>query len=164
MKVGLENDYLETANLWGMIIGEPSIRKSAGYDSLLKFIHNEIQKDLNKKHQDEMEKYKVEKVKYDGSISAFKNRKKSPTEVEITSEPKEPSVEKIIVHDVTSASLARLLSANARGLMIAPDELASLLTSLSKEFNSDLLNKLLTYWKGNTADSIDRKGVGTTLC
>ena len=162
MKVGLENDYLETANLWGMIIGEPSIRKSAGYDSLIKFIHNEIQKHLNKKHQDEMEKYKVEKAKYDGSISAIKNRKKSSTEVEIISEPKEPSIEKIIVHDVTSASLARLLSANARGLMIAPDELASLLTSLSKEFNSDLLNKLLTYWKGNTADSIDRKGIGAS--
>lgn len=162
MKAGLENDFQETANLWGMIIGEPSIRKSAGYDPLLKFIHNEIQKNLNQAHQKELEKYNIEKAKYDYKILSIKKGKSTLKENEELIEPKEPNIKKIIVQDITSASLARLLSANNRGLIIAPDELASLFTSLAKEYNSDLLNKLLTYWKGNTADSIDRKGHGSS--
>ncbi|PCJ53003.1 MAG: hypothetical protein COA79_23115 [Planctomycetota bacterium] len=160
MRVKSSDTFYETANLWGVNIGTPSQRKAAGIEPTLRYILKVLNRKYVEQYEAEYEQYKYEIADYQGYIRRRKNGKAESEEP--IPEPKEPLQYHLLVNNVTSAMLTRILSKNDRGLFMFYDELSVLLDSTVQDHNSELLSKLLTYWKGNSGEVSVRKGQGAS--
>lgn len=173
-RVGRNNTHLETANLWCMNIGLPSVRKGAGVDPALNHINFITKQKYSEKFDEEMINYIKQKNKFISYQSRIRltHRPKNASheqhkiwnleDLSPPIEPKEPLQIRPIVTDITTAMIPRLMSHNNKGFMWWCDELSGLFASFQKDHNSDLRSKLLVAFKGDTADVVLRKGEGAS--
>lgn len=165
-KVGIRpqalTDWLETANLWGCIIGRPGAMKSPAMSQALAPLERlsakawETHESKAAAHQMAVEEYKLRK-----SHGQDEARKKLKSGGDIASllaldAPEEPKARRYIANDCTYEALGSILADNPNGVLAFRDELVSLLKTLDQEDNASARGFFLTAWNGTTGYTFDR--------
>lgn len=128
-------NWVEHANLWGMIIGRPSAMKSPAMQAakrplliLAERANQEYESALEqfKKDQDAWEiRNKVGKEIYKENYkTSIKNKKTIPIDYQVEEEPKKPKRKRYKTEDPTVEKLGELLMESPQGLLLSRDELA----------------------------------------
>ncbi|EJF98839.1 hypothetical protein MEI_00006 [Bartonella vinsonii subsp. arupensis Pm136co] len=167
------NNWKIVPNLWGMIIGQPSARKTPALQAALEPV-NILQKEWDKnwtqqKEQAEIEEYleildKQEKKKQ--ARKALKEEGKQAARailLDNVSKKKQHDdcFSRLVVNDVTVEKLGELLKENPRGLLMVRDELSGFLANLElKEYQTDR-GFYLQSFNGDQPYTYDRIGRGT---
>lgn len=160
-------------NLFGMIVGNPSIGKSPALGegtSPLKHLAVKAHEAFEK-HEAEREaeitivKMKMERLKRE---AAGKNADPDAIQAQLVDLNKrlkelerEGKERRYLTNDATIEKLADLLVHNPRGLLVLRDELSGLLTSFSKSGRESDRAFYLEAWSGLEAHSVDRVGRGS---
>ena len=175
-KVGIHpkrhDDWLELCNLWGAVVGPPSVMKSPALAEAL-YPLNKLVAEALKKHEDEVAGFSVsarvgkarKKNEEDEIKKAFKTdgeeaARKVAVRQEAGCEP-EPKCRRYVVNDATMEKLGELLNENPNGLLCFRDELAGWLRSMDKDGHENDRAFALECWSGKGAYTYDRIGRGT---
>lgn len=167
-------DWIEYPNLWGMLIGRPSMMKSPAMNAmrrpLLALAERAFKKyqtameqhelaleawRINKKAREEVRKKDVKKA-----IEASNSYTISP-KYQIENAPKMPIRKRYKTEDSTTEKLGELLIDNPQGLLIFRDELAGWLSSFNKPGRENDRQFFLESWSGNQDFDVDRIGRGS---
>ncbi len=165
------SDWKLTSNLWGMVIGEPSQRKSPVVDQFLRPL-KKLEMDASKVHQEKMLQYEPEKIE---QIIAEKVKKKAIQDAYEDGDEsmianaksmhipqlEEPRMERFIVNDATTEKSGEIMSVNERTILQYRDELAGFFTSLNKKGRESDRAFYLEAFKGDSPYTYDRIGRGT---
>lgn len=119
-----EPGWRESARLWGMVVGEPSTKKTPAMKLAMSGLS-----DMNVKM---IGQNQVAMAEYDRDLQAWKAAEKRRVAAEAKGDgspekpaaPTPPRQERIITSDFTVEGMARLLVDNERGLLCYTDELA----------------------------------------
>ncbi len=165
------SDWKLTPNLWGMLIGEPSHRKSPVADQFLKPLKM-LEAEAVKVHKERIVQYETEDIE---RKIAEKTKKKALEEAyeygdeSMIADAKsmyvpqleEPKMERFIVNDATTEKSGELMSVNERTILQYRDELAGFFTSLNKKGRESDRAFYLEAFKGDSPYTYDRIGRGT---
>jgi len=163
-KVGVrpkqQDSWTEVPNLWGMIIGRPSIKKTPVYNELYKAVSRleiEADKEFEKALKDyeiEMEVYKekIKELKKDGDLEGLKS----------IPEPTKPSKKRFTTSDGTVEAICDIVKQNPNGLLITRDELSGFLKMMDKAGREGDKSFYLEGWSGTSSFSVDRIMRGST--
>jgi hypothetical protein len=175
------DDWSVVPNLWGGVIGRPSMLKTPSLSEVLKPI-NRLEQAAKTKHeadqsfqQAEQEAFKAVKGAIISDMAATaKCKGKSGKSLDALKmelagieEPEEAIRRRFRTNDSTIEKLGELLNQNPRGLLIFRDELTGLLCSWDREDRQQDRAFYLEAWNGNqnfTADRIGRGTVETQNC
>jgi Protein of unknown function (DUF3987)/Primase C terminal 2 (PriCT-2) len=176
-KVGIHpkrrDDWLEVGNLWGAVVGPPSIMKSPALaDAMLplnKLVAEAIErhKTAIAQHADDaairaagkdMRKAELAKTLKEKGESAARDLARMQRE----GSPKDPVCERFVVNDVTTEKLGMLLGENPNGLLQFRDELVGWLRSMDKDGHENDRAFFLECWNGKGGYTSDRVERGTT--
>lgn len=182
------HDWEIIPNLWGVIIGNPSSRKSPSLDAgtkaianlvhLAKDAHNdakkayEVKKMISKEKGSLAEKELKELAKQAAAIEDNAEKEKAEKELQqkaeliIDSKEEEnayPALRRYIVDDSTPEKLGELLNQNPNGLLLKQDELAGFLGRLDQQGNAEERNFYLECYNGKGSKPIDRIGRGSFI-
>ncbi len=182
----MKNDWEVIPNLWGIIIGNPSSRKSPSLDAATKPIGNLVHK-AKINHESAKKAYEIKKIiskekgklaesdlksltKLVATIDDDDEKEKAERELqqkaELIADSKEdenayPSMRRYIVDDSTPEKLGELLNQNPNGLLLKQDELAGFLGRLDQQGNAEERNFYLECFNGKGSKAIDRIGRGS---
>jgi putative DNA primase/helicase len=165
-------DWLETANMWAMVIGRPGVLKSPAIEATLAPI-----KRLMSQSQ---QAYEVEMASYQEAAIVAKLREEAGMKAAKTALAKDPRasvnhllpdlpgeeapvLRRYMAVNTTAEALGELHIHNPNGLLVHRDEMVSLLRSLDQEDKSEARGFYLTGWNGNSAYTFDRIGRGLNL-
>jgi hypothetical protein len=163
------DNWIVIPNLWGMVIGRPSIMKTPAMKqpmSLLEYHENE----RFKQHREEKKEYDRNKPVYDAIEQEKKNQIKSAIKsnkdpfalVKEDSEiPPVPNMKRLITNDSTIEKLGELLSENEYGLLYFRDELHGFIVSFEKDGRESDRAFYLEGWNGDGRHTVDRIIRGT---
>lgn len=165
-----KDNWTETPNLWGMVIGRPGILKSPALESafapltrLIAQAKTEYDQALSEYQQNAA----VAKLKKAAAETKAKDTLKKNPQADISglhvAEPDPPAERRYKSNDPTPACLGELLRLNPNGLLVYRDEIVSLLKSLDKDENAEGRGFYLTGWNGDSPYTIDRIGRGMNL-
>lgn len=175
-KVGIRpqrrTDWTTVCNLWGCIVGRPSLLKSPALEEAMKPLNRLIAK-AQEKYDEEDKKHKGKALEAKLRVEAKEKQaraelKNNPdadvsdllTEVE---EPDPPILKRYRTNDSTPEALCELLRQNPNGLLVFRDELVSLLRGLDREDKAAERGFYLTAWNGDSHYTEDRIGRGFNL-
>jgi hypothetical protein len=173
-----QNDsWLVVPNLWGCIIGRPSMKKSPSAsfaEGLIRFIEDQDRKRIEPKISDakrdailaEFQKKAIEK-ELSGAVKNHDCQEKQNdlAKALLANESIElPSSRRIITTDSTMAKLVDLLNENPLGMALWRDELISWMRGLDREDQAGDRQNYLTLWNGYGRINVDRIGRGETVC
>lgn len=161
--------YYEVPNLWGMIIGRPSTKKTPSSLQGLVFIKDIAERE-RVKHEEERftRQVALEKNKSDADCArkVIRNPKSSSADLNQAAMMLEKALEeeeklnapmkRYLVSDVTHAKLTKILQENPKGVMVLHDELKGLLARLSDKGGYDERTTYLESWSGKGSREIDR--------
>lgn len=156
-------DWTEYANLWGCIVGRPSLMKSPamerGLDPLRALAHRAV-KAFEGERLEYDAKMTAHKVRRDLAGDEMKKRLKGNIMADVRDlqipEPDEPQMRRYFTNDTSYEKLGDLHRANPNGLLVFRDELVSLLKTLDREDNAGARGFYLTGWSGNSPYVFDR--------
>lgn len=165
-----EPGWTEPARLWGMIVGDPSARKSPPMKLALA--------PLNEMNFRMADRYLGQKRHYEETLKTFheqeKTRRKAQAKGDVyiapdetpDNAPEQPRQERIIVHDATIEKLSDMLADNPRGLLYTNDELAGWFASMDMYSKSGSSGRdrscWLKFYDGGSL-IIDRMSRDTTI-
>lgn len=135
----LESHWREFPNIWGMIIGGPTLAKTPAINDTLKAIHD-------------LESHAIQEF-LAAQDKLLSNAKQGGT----PDQP--PNLKRYIVNDATAPALAEVLINNP-SLTVYQDEIANLLEQVSRPEGQMLRSMLLTGWSGKNSFTLDRIGRG----
>jgi len=127
-----EPGWRESARLWGVVVGDPSSKKTPAMKlamrSLSEANHVMLEKSiaLRAEYDRELKLYSLQEKK---SLRAEANGDGLPEKNEA---PKPPRMERIITNDGTTEGITKLLADNERGLLYYTDELTSWLGGMGR--------------------------------
>ncbi len=157
-----DSDFLIYPNLWGLIIGKPSIKKSPVFTEISKSI-NRIQLEESKKYQEDiknyqrdMELYKIQKDEY---LKKFKKAKDDNKPIFTIEPPEEPKRTVHFTQDATIEAIARIVKDNPKGLLVSRDEISGFLKNLDSSGKEEYRSFFLEGWSSGSK-SIERVGSG----
>ncbi len=165
-------DWKVTPNLWGMLIGNPSARKSPVADQFLKPLRKfeSVEFENNKKDIYDFRTKKTlrdleEKAKNKALLNALEtgdreeiaNAKETP----LTHIGKEPIVNRFIINDATIESVGEIMQTNSRTLFQYRDELSGFLASMQKTGREGERSFYLESFQGDRSYTFDRIQRGT---
>jgi hypothetical protein len=167
------DDWRIIPNLWGCIVGRPSMLKTPALaETMIPLIS--LEQDAKKQNDDDKrfadakaERYKAEREALKQEmLNAAKGKGKrdiSEIEVELASmePPKETPRRRFKTNDSTVEKLGELLNDNPRGILVFRDELIGLLFSLDREDRQSDRSFYLEGWNGSQGFTTDRIGRGT---
>jgi hypothetical protein len=177
------DDWMVIPNLWGGVIGRPSMLKTPALAEALKpmvrleALAKEEYDGEASEHAAEVEMHEAEKKALKSkmvSIAGAAVAKKKDSEAEATSieelkiryagleAPTPPVWRRFKTNDSTVERLSELLAENPRGLMIFRDELIGLLSSWDKDGRESDRAFHLEAWNGYGSSTTDRITRGTT--
>jgi putative DNA primase/helicase len=165
-----QDDWLVVPNLWGAVIGPPSLMKSPSLQEILASLHRLesraresydlklllheadqiVAEAKNKNAQDELRK----------AIKAGKDTKELSLACVSGTKPP-PARQRYVVNDPTVEKLGEILSANPRGVLLFRDELIGFLRTLEREGHEADRAFYLESWNGTGRFTCDRIGRGT---
>lgn len=136
------HDWIESANLWGLIIGNPASLKSP----TIKAVSNLCLAPLDAKAKEDFE----------ASLRCYKERKKGAKKDNIDFEEAEPIRRRFHSDDPTVASLKKLFSNNRRGILLRSDEASAQLQKFDKDGCEGDRAFFLSGWSGQESYHDDR--------
>lgn len=155
----LHPGWYEKCILWTGIIGESGTLKTPSIRTALRPMR-EIQAKALAEHGEWMHLHEQELAQYEKAVSEWN---KGKTKTDPPTKPIPPAPTRILVSDTTWEALAPILRDNARGVLLAKDELAGWLGSFDKYTSSrgaDVAHWLSTH--SGEPVTVDRKSSGTT--
>ena len=183
-----EDDWLVIPNLWGGVVGRPSMMKTPAIGEAMKpmdALSTAAKQDFDaveKGHRADLEGFKanreaiLDKMRKaaKGSIAKDSNGKKDEGASEppnmdalkrdliALEEPKPPVWRRYKTNDATVEKMGELQATNPRGLMLFRDELVGLFATWDKDGHESDRAFFLESWNGDKPYTSDRIGRGTT--
>ncbi|MDY0292777.1 MAG: YfjI family protein [Desulfuromonadaceae bacterium] len=155
-------NYLEYPNIWGMVIGSPSIKKTPVFNEISKSV-NRLQAKEAKKYSEDMKQFNDDMEIYTIKKSEFqKQLKKAKEGEELTFNLEPPERPKRVIHftqDATIEAIAKIINDNPKGLLVLRDELSGFLKNLDSAGKEEYRSFYLEGWSSGSK-SIDRAGNG----
>lgn len=168
------DDWLVVPNLWGAIVGRPSVMKTPALQEPLKMLHR--LEALNRKlHEEQMQTYRaaveVHKAEYNAARKAVANKlQKGETDKAALAQnfmqdnpPDTPVLRRHIINDATVEKLGEILQDNPEGVLLFRDELTGWLRSLDRDGHEGDRAFYLESWTGARPFTYDRIGRGTVF-
>lgn len=158
------DDWTEVPNLWGGIVGRPSLKKTPILKAMMKFLH-ELEKASRDQYLQDMRAYEKAAIISETRISSLKGHLKKGSDPQLEQElhdaldnaPIKPIEPRLVVNDTTIEALAMMLQNNPNGLLQFRDELTGLLAILSKPDKGEYRPIYLEGWPGDQEIKMDRK-------
>jgi putative DNA primase/helicase len=172
-----QDDWLVVPNLWGAVVGRPSLMKSPALA--------EIMKPLGRLVSEAYAEYREAKVVYETDVmvaeatkAALKDElKRAAREAarsgnrsnleeiacrsQDTEVPKEPLLKRYKTEDATVEKISEILLENPRGILVHRDELSGWLRNLDKQGREGDRSFYLEAWNGTGSFDVDRIGRGS---
>lgn len=153
-------------NLWGMLIGRPSLMKSPPMKETLLPIRRMTAEALAK-YEDEVSEHLANSELYNIKIKLTKDKIATAVKAGETTEhlqeelkqylhPEKPKRKRYTVNDVTVEALGEILSANPNGVILERDELMGFLKSLERPGQEGARAFYLEAWTGDGSFETDR--------
>ncbi len=166
-KVGIrpkaKDNWTVVPNLWGMIIGKPSIKKTPVYSELYKAIRK-MEIEANEKYSEELKSYESALEMYQTSKKELlKNKNKEEISLETLVKPELPKRERYATSDATIEAIADILSYTPKGLLVTRDELSGFLKGMEKTGKEGDRAFYLEGWNGTGHHTVDRIMRGNTF-
>jgi Protein of unknown function (DUF3987) len=180
-KVGIhpkrQDDWLVVPNMWGAVVGRPSLLKSPALA--------EVMKPLARLVAEAYEEYQEARLAYESDVmvaeatkSALKDELKKAareaarsgdrsklTEIASRSQdaevPEEPLLKRYKTEDATVEKISEILLENPRGILVHRDELSGWLRNLDKQGREGDRSFYLESWNGTGSFDVDRIGRGS---
>lgn len=140
--------WVESANVWAILVGRPSTKKSPTLRELFVPIGS-----LEKAAQSE----------YKAAFDAYKSLEKTTKEAKKNVHEEEPRMRRYLTDDCTTAKLRELFSQNHGGLILRSDELKGQLEKLDKDGHEGDRSFMLQCWSGLDFYNEDRIARGSSL-
>jgi Protein of unknown function (DUF3987) len=165
IKPQLKTDWTEIPNLWGCFIGRPGMLKSPAMGEALKPLHHleaEAAKDneiTQQAYDAGLSAYKVrQQVKLSLEKDALRKKPRGPAgvEMDLGVPPEEPAHVRHVTNDCSYESLGEVLISNPTGILVARDELVSLLQQLDRDDQAVARGFYLSGWSGTQPYTFDR--------
>lgn len=167
-----KDDWMVIPNLWGGVIGRPSLMKSPAISEAHKHI-DRLEAEKHKEHREAMIEFEAEKQIADIMLSGVKDKLKKAVKCQKNGEiesligelngvrPEEPVRVRYQTQDATTEKIGDLLTQNPHGILINRDELTGWLKTLDKVGREGDRGFFLEAWNGNRRFTYDRIGRGT---
>lgn len=155
-----DEDWKESAALWGGIAAPPGSKKTACLNKALGPIHL-IEEQLQAQHAQDMAQYAQDKAAFDAQQKLLKSVKGLASITGLIPEPVKPQSARVLVHDVTYQKLAEVMSHSPNGVLAVADELAGMISSWGVKGQEAARGFFLTAWNGNDPYVVDRVERGT---
>lgn len=174
-KVGIRpkrrDDWLVVPNLWGAVVGPPSVMKTPALKEPMRM--------LQRLEMVAKEKYEQEHALHLASVLVAEERRKDRSQAIrnaiksggdpigvaqswLESEGDMPARRRYVTNDVTVEKLAALMNENPQGILAFRDELVGLLRNLDKPGQEGARAFFLEAWNGDGRYIVDRIIRGTT--
>lgn len=157
-KVGVrpkaKDSWTVTPNLWGMIIGNPSIKKTPVYNELYKAV-SILEAKASKEFSEAYKDYELELEVYKTKSKELKNNKDFDG-LKSLIEPIKPIAKRYTTSDGTIEAIADIISNNPNGLLVSRDELSGFLKMMDKQGKEGDRAFYLEAWNGTNSFSVDR--------
>jgi hypothetical protein len=123
----------EGCPLWICIIGDPSVRKTAGLTAAISPLRA-IEKQLYKEYESLLTQYNQNIEKYKIDLDRWKAdvKKGKATMEDMPEEPTKPKLKRLIVNKTTMEALYKVLENNSEGVIKFNDELKSMLNEMNQ--------------------------------
>jgi putative DNA primase/helicase len=164
-----EDNWTEYANLWGMIIGRPSMKKSpaisagfAGLQKLEKKAAINWEEDLKQHNQNSLLADLRNKEIRESIRKELKKDLNAHVDLRLD-EPEEPNMVRYTSNNFSPEAIVEVLRLNPNGILCYRDELIGILKSWDKEGQEDARSLFLQGWSGNMPYTTDRIGRGLNL-
>ncbi len=156
-----QNDYnyLIYPNLWGVVVGSPSMKKTPVFNEISKSIAR-IQIETNKQYKKDIENYIEDMNLYTTRKKEFDKQSKTDdgkTNSFDMEKPKKPNRILHFTQDATIEAIAQIIDENPKGLLILRDELSGFLKNLDATGKEEYRSFYLEGWSSGQK-SIERKG------
>jgi hypothetical protein len=171
------DDWLAVPNLWGAVVGRPSLLKSPALAEVMKPLARLIA-EAYEEHQEAMLAYEMDMMVAEATKAALKDdlrkaareaansrdrskldeiaRRSQDAEV-----PKEPVLRRYKTEDATVEKISEILLENPRGILVHRDELSGWLRNLEKQGREGDRSFYLESWNGTGSFDVDRIGRGS---
>lgn len=175
------DDWIQTPNLFGGVVGDPSTKKTPAIAAALRFLDRLDAKEAER-HTERLKIYEAELVAFDARKAAIQAAMKKAAsgkgdglkmnlavdDLQALMPPEKPGQRRFKINDGTVAKIGDILASSPAGLMVFRDELVGLLASWDKDGNEGDRAFYLEAFNGTSSFSIDRIGRGSqhipTLC
>ena len=173
-KIGIfpkaHDSWLVTPNLWGAVVGRPSLLKSPAIAEMMQPL-DELAEQAIRKHRENMRVYEGEEMWFDAQKAAQKEQMKRAARKKLASSQKpvfdlieefaKPVLKRYKTEDGTVEKIGEILLENPQGILIHRDELVGWLKSLDKYGREGDRGFYLESWNGNGSYTVDRIERGT---
>jgi len=180
-KIGIygkqRDNWVETANIWAMLIGKPGRLKSPVINEVMLFLRL-LEDEFKREYKKAMSQHAASIKTLENQIKAQKSPPKAkntpaipatPLPASLTQQQLEhlqsqindlkanpPKLRRRIVKDTTIEKLQIILSENPEGCLLLWDELATFLAILEKRDNEAARGFFLESWNGSNSYTVDR--------
>ncbi|HZN10504.1 MAG TPA: DUF3987 domain-containing protein, partial [Blastocatellia bacterium] len=168
------DDWTVVPNLWGAIIGLPSLLKTPALMEAMKPL-NRLDALAREEYAGDRQRWELDKAETEARVKAVKEHmaralRKSPYAdtaafreqlAEVGRKADGPVERRYVCNDPTLEKLGELLNENPRGLLLYRDELTGWLRSLDKRGHESDRAFFLESWTGTGSFTYDRIGRGT---
>jgi hypothetical protein len=160
-----DSSWIVTPNLWGALIGPPSVMKSP-IIACITATAKAIEGEWRDAHKDAVTEYESaqERAQLDHSVwaeqykRAAKQGRPAPIQPESSLTP--PTQRRLIAVDATAESLHERLAENPGGIFVLRDELSGWLAGLERQGREQERAFFLECWNGDSNFMVDRIGRG----
>jgi putative DNA primase/helicase len=161
------------ANLWGAIVGPPSVLKTMAIDEgtlHLRRLAVDARKDFEDKEADREAEIEILKLELANLKKSAGGKKGNPASIradltrvmrELKEKEEADAEKRYLTNDATIEKLGELLRENPRGLLMVRDELVGFLKTLEKPGRENERPFYLEAWNGTGSHNIDRIGRGS---
>jgi len=167
------DDWLVIPNLWGGVVGRPSMLKTPSLNEALRPL-DRLEIEAKDTFDKSAKGYEVDLAEYQARKDGLKSKMKKVAsgnskrpmerikeELAQLKEPERPTMRRLKTNDATIEKLSELLNENPGGLLLFRDELVGLLASWEKPGRESDRAFFLEAWNGTGAHTSDRIGRGT---
>ncbi len=169
------DDWLVVPNLWGCVVGRPSLKKTPAIRTAEMRVRGIEARDAELKAE-ALTAAALDRRIADSTRKAFQRSldkvadkgdrvemERLAAELEALAAEDYPVARRIITNDATIEKLGELLSVHPAGLLYWVDELLGWMRSLDREDKAGVRQQFLTLWNGIGRLNIDRVTRGETL-
>ncbi len=162
------DDWTVIPNLFGMIIGRPSVMKSPLLSEIIRPLER-LEMRAKERYEEEEKRYLFEcdirDIKQESRKQTIKKKLKQGIEPQYedyaAEEADAPVRRRYLINDATVEKLGEILRDNPNGVLIKRDELVGFLRNLDKEGRESDRAFYLEAWDGKQRFTYDRIGRGT---
>ncbi len=149
------DDWLVVPNLWGGLIGRPSLMKSPAMQQALRPLDALITR-ARETYAQQVDEFEALKIAHDARMKQWKEQigkaakaGKDPTMVEKPAKPEEPVERRYRTNEGSVECLIQLLNQNPDGLLLMRDELVGWVRGLDRSGREGARQFFLECWNGN---------------